>query len=70
MFGIFNTISKLILVDRVSFKFVVGVLFGLGFSISVILCTVGIMDGFKVTLKQGLKKSAADLIVHSQYWFL
>jgi len=69
MFNILKSIGKLIYKDKVSLKFALGVLFGLGFSIAVILCTIGIMDGFSITLKRGLKKSSADIILFSHTGF-
>jgi ABC-type lipoprotein release transport system permease subunit len=50
-------------------KFALGVVFGFGFSIAVILSTIGIMDGFERSLKQGLKKSTGDLSLNSRQGF-
>jgi len=55
--------------DRGSLKFALGVLFGLSFSISVILATIGIMDGFEIVLKRGLKKSFGDFTLTSSKGF-
>jgi ABC-type lipoprotein release transport system permease subunit len=55
--------------DKVSKRFAVGVVVGLGFSMSVILATLGIMDGFENSLKIGLKKSSGDLTIHSRDGF-
>ncbi len=46
-------------------KFLAGVLVGLSFSIAVILCTLGLMDGFDRSLRLGLKKSAGEVIMLS-----
>jgi ABC-type lipoprotein release transport system permease subunit len=45
------------------------VLLGLAFSISVILSTIGIMDGFESTLRKGLKTTLGDLYVFSRNGF-
>ncbi|MFY7992018.1 MAG: ABC transporter permease [Bacteriovoracaceae bacterium] len=39
------------------------------FSICVILCTVGLMDGFELVLKSGLRYSAGDLYLHHRQSF-
>lgn len=43
--------------------------FGYGFSLAVILSTLGLMDGFEATLKQGLRLSAGDAIITSSEGF-
>lgn len=47
--------------DSFSLKFIVGVVVGLGFSISIILATIGIMDGFALNLRKGLKAASSDI---------
>ena len=49
--------------------FVLGIIFSFAFSISVILCTVGLMDGFEHTLKRSLKLASGDLVLHSKRGF-
>lgn len=49
-----------------SFRFILGVLISFSFSISVILGTVGIMDGFDDALKIGLRRASGDLLIHSR----
>jgi ABC-type lipoprotein release transport system permease subunit len=39
------------------------------FSIAVILCTVGLMDGFDYLLKSGLRHSSGDILISSQRGF-
>jgi ABC-type lipoprotein release transport system permease subunit len=51
--------------DRSTRRFTLGVVVSLAFSISVILGTFGIMDGFELTLKQALKGTVGDLTIHS-----
>jgi len=58
-------IRSLFLESKSSRKFLLGVVLGFGFSISVILSTMGLMDGFDLALKQGLKKSHGDLTISS-----
>lgn len=64
-----SQLLSIFLKDRGSLKFALGVLFGLSFSISVILSTIGIMDGFEIVLKKGLKKSFGDLTLTSSKGF-
>ncbi|MBF0362301.1 MAG: ABC transporter permease [Oligoflexia bacterium] len=54
---------QLLMKGKSCFRFAFGVVIGLAFSIAVILCTVGIMDGFDLALKNGLKNSNGDLII-------
>jgi ABC-type lipoprotein release transport system permease subunit len=50
-------------------KFLAFVLIGFSFSIAVILSTMGLMDGFDVSLRQGLRQSAGEVIMLSQNGF-
>lgn len=50
-------------------KFAIAVIFGFAFSISVILSTIGIMDGFEKSLKQGLNRSNGDITIGSRNGF-
>jgi ABC-type lipoprotein release transport system permease subunit len=50
-------------------QFLFASVFSLGFSICVILCTFGLMDGFENVLKLSLRKSSGDLIVTSREGF-
>ena len=50
---------------RGSLGFVLGTMVSFGLSISVVLCTMGLMDGFDHSLKQALKLSAGDLALYS-----
>jgi len=62
---LFNVFLK----DQNSFKFAVGVLLGLSFSIGVILSTVGLMDGFESVMKKALKNSVGDFSLISRDGF-
>ena len=55
--------------DKQARKFVIGVWLGLAFSIGVILCTIGLMDGFIFSLKEGLKSSNGDISITSDQGF-
>lgn len=54
---------KALLFDKVTFRFFFGVTLGLAFSISVILSTIGIMDGFDERLKNALKQASGDIVI-------
>lgn len=69
MFAVLKTLIQLLGSERSSKSFALGALLGLGFSISVILATAGIMDGFENTLKAALKHSNGDLTIHSRHGF-
>ena len=62
---LFNVFLK----DQNSFKFPIGVLLGLSFSIGVILSTVGLMDGFESVMKKALKNSVGDFSLISRDGF-
>ena len=64
-----KTLLQIFLFDRSSFKFSFGVMVGLAFSISVILATIGIMDGFVYGLKSALKEGQGDLTIRSRDGF-
>ena len=62
---------KTLLIQGSSYHFALAVVIGLGFSESVVLTTIGIMDGFEKTLKKGLKSSMGDIrLRHKQGLFL
>lgn len=69
MKGVFNSLFSVLLTEKASLKFAVGVVFGLSFSITVILSTIGIMDGFDKTLKRALKQATGDIIFYSRDGF-
>lgn len=58
-----------LLYGRGSLRFILGIIFSFAFSIAVILCTVGLMDGFEHTLKRALKLSSGDLSLYSKRGF-
>ena len=62
----FKLFLTLFLDNSTTIKFALGVLIGMAFSISVILSTIGIMDGFQRALKIGLKKSVGEVVMSSE----
>ena len=54
-------VFKIIMEGKSASRFLLGAVASFAFSIAVILCTIGLMDGFENTLKSGLNKSAGDL---------
>ncbi len=61
-----KTFIDVIFNNRTSWKFSIGVIIGLSFSISVILATFGIMDGFETSMKQSLRSAQGDLYFYSE----
>jgi ABC-type lipoprotein release transport system permease subunit len=55
--------------NKSALKMAISVVMGVAFSISVILATIGIMDGFVKSLRQGLARSSGELIIHSESGF-
>lgn len=66
---LFGDLYSILLNDRSSKRFSLGVVLGLGFSISIILSTLGIMDGFEFALKQSLKLASGDITISSSHGF-
>lgn len=53
-----------------SWRFILGSVVSLSFSIAVILCTIGLMDGFEKSLKSGLERSSGHIqITQSEGFF-
>ncbi len=65
----FTSFLKILLEGKSAKRFLVGVIGSFGFSISVILSTIGLMDGFESTLIESLKNSNGDLIVKKRSGF-
>jgi ABC-type lipoprotein release transport system permease subunit len=66
---IFRELLSLFLSDRISRRFAIGSCLGFSFSIAVILATIGIMDGFGVSLKKGLRATGGDITIYSREGF-
>lgn len=60
---------KILLSGRASLKFAAGVVLGLAFSMAVILATIGLMDGFETTMREGLRKTTGDFSIYSRDGF-
>lgn len=65
LLGILRPLIEIFLKDKSSFRFAIGIIVGLAFSICIILSTVGIMDGFDFTFKRALKQSVGDIYIYS-----
>lgn len=65
----FEIFLQLFVDQKTLLKFGLAVVLGFGFSIAVILSTLGIMDGFEKSLRIGLKKSNGDLLINSRNGF-
>jgi ABC-type lipoprotein release transport system permease subunit len=63
------SILRVVLHGRSAGKILLATLFSFTFSIAVILCTFGLMDGFDHLLKSGLRHSSGDLLVTSKKGF-
>jgi len=61
----FKSVLAIFFKDISILKFILGVIAGLSFSISVVLGTIGIMDGFEGSLKEGLKKATGEIYFYS-----
>ncbi|MFN8369773.1 MAG: hypothetical protein U0T83_04005 [Bacteriovoracaceae bacterium] len=60
------TLIKLFLEGKSTRRFMLGAIFSFSFSITVILSTIGIMDGFIFTLKHGLKNTSGDITLFNR----
>lgn len=65
----YSQILKIVLHGRASGRILVATIFSFTFSIAVILCTFGLMDGFDYLLKSGLRHSSGDVIITSKKGF-
>lgn len=50
-------------------RFLVGSILSFAFSITVILCTIGLMDGFEDILRRSLRKSSGDITITNEKGF-
>ncbi len=65
----FFSLLKIILEGKSSFRFLLGVIGSFSFSIAVILCTIGLMDGFESTLVKSLQRASGDLVIKGRDGF-
>lgn len=67
--GSYSSILRIVLHGRSAGKILLATLLSFTFSIAVILCTFGLMDGFDHLLKTGLRHSSGDLLVTNRRGF-
>lgn len=63
------SLLKIVLHGRSAGKILLATIFSFTFSITVILCTFGLMDGFDHLLKSGLRHSSGDILVTNRKGF-
>lgn len=63
------SILKIALQGKSSPKILLATIFSFTFSITVILCTFGLMDGFDHLLKSGLRHSSGDILITNRRGF-
>ncbi len=63
------SILKIVLHGRSAGKILLATVLSFTFSIAVILCTFGLMDGFDHLLKSGLRHSSGDILITSRKGF-
>src|SRR5690554_4959591 len=63
------SLFKIVLHGRSSGNILIATILSFTFSITVILCTFGLMDGFDHLLKSGLRHSTGDIVVTSKRGF-
>ena len=69
MIPAFYKFFGILLFQRNSRYYALTVAIGLGFSMAVILSSIGLMDGFEKTLKMGLRSSSGDIFLRSRWGF-
>lgn len=62
----FFALFKIIMQGKSALRFLLASLISIAFSISVILCTIGLMDGFERTLKESLRQSSGDINLYKK----
>ena len=67
--GSYLSILKISLHGRSASKILLATIFSFTFSIAVILCTFGLMDGFDHLLKSGLRHSSGDILITNRNGF-
>jgi ABC-type lipoprotein release transport system permease subunit len=65
----FRALFQVLIQGRSAMNLLLATFLSFSFSICVILCTVGLMDGFELVLKSGLRYSAGDLYLHHRQSF-
>lgn len=67
--GSYLPLGKIVLSGRSAGNILMATIFSFTFSITVILCTFGLMDGFDHLLKSGLRHSSGDILISSRKGF-
>jgi ABC-type lipoprotein release transport system permease subunit len=67
--GSYLSVMRIVLHGRSAGNILVATVLSFSFSIAVILCTVGLMDGFDHSLRSGLRHSSGDILVTSRKGF-
>lgn len=65
----YRQVLKIVLHGRASGRILIATILSFTFSIAVILCTFGLMDGFDFLLKSGLRHSSGDVLITSKRGF-
>ncbi len=65
----FKALFNILVQGRSAMNLLLATFLSFSFSICVILCTVGLMDGFELVLKSGLRYSSGDLNLHHRQSF-
>lgn len=65
----FSSLYSIVIEGKSSLRFFIGAIFSFSFSLAVILSTIGLMDGFELSLIESLKKSTSDIIISSRQGF-
>lgn len=65
----YSSLFKIVLYGRSSGNILIATILSFTFSITVILCTFGLMDGFDHLLKSGLRHSTGDVVMTSKKGF-
>src|SRR5690606_35161951 len=65
----YSSLFKIVLYGRSSGNILIATILSFTFSITVILCTFGLMDGFDHLLKSGLRHSTGDIVITSKRGF-
>lgn len=64
-----GSVFKIVLETKTSKRFLLGTILSFSFSMAVILCTIGLMDGFELTLKKTLAAANGDIKLTSRKGF-
>jgi len=64
-----GSVFKIVLETKSSKRFLLGTILSFSFSMAVILCTIGLMDGFELTLKKTLATANGDIKLTSRNGF-